>query len=137
MKTRKLLSLILALLMALCLVPAAVFAEGEQVIDVTDRNVIKVTTAADFAAGTLEGLVPTSVGNGALALAEGATEGTFTSAVYTIADFYKMVGAWNAAIYDGTSVEIEARDEDEAQEIAASQFEDVDYTMVQVCCAGY
>lgn len=29
MKTRKLLSLILALLMALCLVPAAVFAEGE------------------------------------------------------------------------------------------------------------
>ncbi|MDD6046937.1 MAG: C39 family peptidase [bacterium] len=109
MKTRKLLSLILALLMALCLVPAAVFAEGEQVIEATDKSVIKVTTAADFAAGTLESLVPTSVGNGALALAEGATEGTFTSAVYTIADFYKMVGSWNAAIYDGTSVEIEAR----------------------------
>lgn len=109
MKTRKLLSLILALLMALCLVPAAVFAEGEQVIDVTDRNVIKVTTAADFAAGTLESLVPTSVGNGALALAEGATEGTFTSAVYSVQDFTKMVASWNAAIYDGTSVEIEAR----------------------------
>ena len=41
--------------------------------------------------------------------------------------------------FDGDSniVEIEARDEDEAQEIAASQFEDVDYTMVQGCFAGY
>ena len=40
---------------------------------------------------------------------------------------------------DGESniVEIEARDEDEAQEIAASQFDDVDYTMVQGCFAGY
>ena len=41
--------------------------------------------------------------------------------------------------FDGDSniVEIEARDEDEAQEIAASQFKDVDYTMVQGCFAGY
>lgn len=38
---------------------------------------------------------------------------------------------------DSNTVEIEARDEDEAQEIAASQFEDVDYTMVQGCFAGY
>lgn len=38
---------------------------------------------------------------------------------------------------DSNTVEIEARDEYEAQEIAASQFEDVDYTMVQGCFAGY
>lgn len=41
--------------------------------------------------------------------------------------------------FDGDSylVEVEARNADEAQEIAASQFEDVDYTMVQGCFAGY
>ena len=38
---------------------------------------------------------------------------------------------------DSNTVEIQARDEYEAQEIAASQFEDVDYTMVQGCFAGY
>ena len=38
---------------------------------------------------------------------------------------------------DSNTVEIEARDEDEAQEIAASQFDNVDYTMVQGCFAGY
>ena len=106
---KKLLSLVLALLMALCLVPAAAFAEGGTVIDATGRNLIKITTAADFAAGELNGLVPSDVGNGALTLAEGATEGTFTSAEYAVPDFYKMVGTWNAAIYDGTSVEVFAR----------------------------
>jgi hypothetical protein len=41
--------------------------------------------------------------------------------------------------FDGDSftVEVEARSSDEAQEIAASQFEDVDYTMVQGCFAGF
>ena len=41
--------------------------------------------------------------------------------------------------FDGESycVEIEARNADEAQEIAASQFDNVDYTMVQGCFAGY
>lgn len=106
---KKLLSLMLALLMALCLVPAAAFAEGGNVIDKTGENLIKITTAADFAAGELNGLVPSGVGNGALTLAEGATEGTFTSAEYAVPDFYKMVGTWNAAIYDGTSVEVFAR----------------------------
>ncbi len=106
---KKLLSLMLALLMALCLVPTAVFAEGGTVIDATGRNLIKITTTADFAAGELNGLVPSGVGDGALTLAEGATEGTFTSAEYAVPDFYKMVGTWNAAIYDGTSVEVYAR----------------------------
>ena len=39
--------------------------------------------------------------------------------------------------FDGESytVEVEARSADEAQEIAASMYDDVDYTMVQGCFA--
>lgn len=41
--------------------------------------------------------------------------------------------------FDGESftTEVEARSAEEAQEIAASEFEDVDYTMVQGCFAGW
>lgn len=41
--------------------------------------------------------------------------------------------------FDGESYieEIEARTADEAQEIAASRFDNVDYTMVQGCFAGF
>lgn len=41
--------------------------------------------------------------------------------------------------FDGDSYieEVEARSADEAQEIAASRFDNVDYTMVQGCFAGY
>ena len=106
---RKMIALILVLLMAMCLVPTAVFAEGEQEIDVKGTNLIKITTATDFAAGETTGLVQSGVGNGALALEADATEGTFTSAVYLIDDFLKMVASWNAAIYDGSSVEVFAR----------------------------
>ena len=41
--------------------------------------------------------------------------------------------------FDGDSYteEVEARSADEAQEIAASMYDDVDYTMVQGCFAGW
>lgn len=41
--------------------------------------------------------------------------------------------------FDGESYteEIEARNADQAQEIAASMYADVDYTMVQGCFAGW
>lgn len=41
--------------------------------------------------------------------------------------------------FDGDSYieEVEARSADEAQEIAASRFDNVDYTMVQGCFAGF
>ena len=41
--------------------------------------------------------------------------------------------------FDGESYceEIEARNAEEAQEIAASQYDNVDYTMVQSCFAGW
>ena len=38
---------------------------------------------------------------------------------------------------DSVTVEVEAHSADEAQEIAASQFDNVDYTMIQSCFAGY
>ena len=41
--------------------------------------------------------------------------------------------------FDGESFieEVEARSAEEAQEIAASQYDHVDYTMVQSCFAGW
>ena len=41
--------------------------------------------------------------------------------------------------FDGESFteEVEARNAEEAQEIAASQYDNVDYTMVQGCFAGW
>ena len=41
--------------------------------------------------------------------------------------------------FDGESYteEVDARDAEEAQEIAASQYDNVDYTMVQGCFAGW
>ena len=41
--------------------------------------------------------------------------------------------------FDGESysVEVEALNAEDAQEIAASQFDNVDYTMVQGCFVGY
>ena len=41
--------------------------------------------------------------------------------------------------FDGASYteEVEARTAEEAQEIAASQYDNVDYTMVQGCFAGW
>ena len=41
--------------------------------------------------------------------------------------------------FDGESFieEVEARSAEEAQEIAASAYEDVDYTMIQGCFAGW
>lgn len=41
--------------------------------------------------------------------------------------------------FDGESYteEVEVRTAEEAQEIAASQYEDVDYTMVQSCFIGW
>lgn len=38
---------------------------------------------------------------------------------------------------DSITVEVEARNAEEAQEIAASQVDNVDYTMVQSCCAAW
>ena len=103
---QRIIALFTALLMMASLMPSSAFAgEGN-----FSGNLLKVTTAADFRAGILTGLeVREDVGNGALVLAEGETEGTFVSAVYSVRAFTKMVASWNAGLYDGTQVEISAR----------------------------
>lgn len=76
-----------------------------------EGNLLKITTEADFEAGAEKNDIQIvgDIGDGAIMLAEGATEGTFISAEYNTEDFYRMVACWNAAIYDGGSVEIWAK----------------------------
>ncbi len=76
-----------------------------------EGNLLKVTTEADFEAGAEKNDIEivADIGDGAIVLAEGAKEGTFISAEYDTDEFYRMVASWNAAIYDGGSVEIWAR----------------------------
>ena len=75
-----------------------------------EGNLVKLTSTEDFNNGTLENVVvDETVGNGAIKLADGATEGTFTSAEYDITDFEEMVASWNATLQGNASVEIQAR----------------------------
>ncbi len=104
---KRVLSLVLTVAMVLAVLPVASFAEGEQTLA---GNLLKVTTTADFEAGEVENLViDETVGNGAIALADDATEGTYISPIYTTAAWRKAVASWSAAIYDGSEVEIWAR----------------------------
>ena len=82
---------------------------GGPMIDARGTNLIEVTNADDFAAGSREHLVTAEAGDGALTLEEDALEGTFTSAVYETDDFDRMVASWNAALPDGCSLEVSAR----------------------------
>lgn len=104
---KRILSLMLSLVMIISLVPMTAFAEDGELS--ASGNLLKVTTADDFAAGSMENLEAVSVGNGGIALTEDATEGTFVSAVYNVAEFETVVASWNASIYDGSEVEVWAR----------------------------
>ncbi len=82
--------------------------EAEQVS--FEGNLKKITTAADFEAGTLTDLsIDPEIGDGALVLEENALTGSFESAVYEGSTFSDMVACWNAAIYEGGQVEVFAR----------------------------
>lgn len=75
-----------------------------------EGNLVKLTTTEDFQNGTMENVVlDETVGNGAIKLADGATEGTFISAEYSITDFEELVATWNATLQGKGSVEIQAR----------------------------
>lgn len=105
---KRILSLVLSLVMVISVMPMAAFAEsGEQAVS---GNLLKVTEVSDFNAGTMENLdILSDVGNGAVTLADGATAGTFVSAIYNTDTFETVVASWNASIYDGSEVEIWAR----------------------------
>ena len=104
---KRIVSMILAIAMILAVVPATVFAAEAKTLE---GNLLKVTSVADFGAGTATNLIiDPSVGNGALKLAAGATEGVFESAVYETDDWAKGVASWSAGMYDGGWIEVWAR----------------------------
>lgn len=73
-------------------------------------NLIKVTTSADFQQGTLSNVeIDKSIGNGALKLKAGVKDGTFTSAVYSVAAFQLLVASWNCDAPEDTYIEVYAK----------------------------
>lgn len=104
---KRILSLMLALAMVVAIMPMTVFAEDN--IQEVSGNLLKVTSIADFEAGTMEGVNTIPAKDGGIWLDNDATEGTFVSQVYAVADFTHMLASWNASIADGSEVEIWAR----------------------------
>lgn len=96
----------LALIMALICVPVTAEKADREI----EGNLAVFTTAEDFAAGTLENVVTDeSIGNGAIVLKEGESEGTYTSVVLGTAPFEYMVASWGADTPKGTWIEVSAR----------------------------
>lgn len=96
----------LALIMALICVPVTAEKADREI----EGNLAVFTTAEDFAAGTLENVVTDeSIGNGAIVLKEGESEGTYTSVVQGTAPFEYMVASWGADTPKGTWIEVSAR----------------------------
>ena len=107
---KKWVSICAALLLAAGLLAGCAAEKAPEIDRTVHGNLLKVTTADEFRAGTLENLsVRANVGDGAVELADGATEGTFTSVEYDADEFYRMVAGWNASIDEGGSVEVWAR----------------------------
>ena len=96
----------LALIMALICVPVMAEKADREI----EGNLAVFTTAEDFAAGKLENVVTDeSIGNGAIVLKEGESEGTYTSEVLGTAPFEYMVASWGADTPTGTWIEVSAR----------------------------
>ncbi len=73
-------------------------------------NLLKITSTEDFEAGKVRGLViDPDTADGALLLADGRTRGYFESDIYECDDFTNMVACWNAAVYEGSEIEVYAR----------------------------
>ena len=96
----------LALIMALVCVPVTAEKADREI----EGNLAVFTTAEDFAAGKIENVVTDeSIGNGAIVLKEGESEGTYTSVVLGTAPFEYMVASWGADTPTGTWIEVSAR----------------------------
>lgn len=96
----------LALIMALICVPVTAEKADREI----EGNLAVFTTAEDFAAGKLENVVTDeSIGNGAIVLKEGESEGTYTSVVLGTAPFEYMVASWGADTPTGTWIDVSAR----------------------------
>lgn len=104
---KKYAAIILALIMVLVSVPALAEKADRQV----EGNIVVLTTAEDFAAGELDNVVvDAEYGNdGAIRLAEGATEGEYISDVIGVPAFEYMVASWAADTPNGTLIEVFGR----------------------------
>jgi hypothetical protein len=109
---RRVLALVLASFLVLGVIPAAAFAEEGGLSFF--GNEFEISTPADWATGDLdEGklVIDDTVGGGAIRLAEGETEATYTSAEISMdpgKSFEYMVMSWNADAPEGTWVEVTA-----------------------------
>ena len=78
--------------------------------DVLQDNFMRITSTDAWNKGTMENVeVTTEVGNGAIRLAEGQLEGTWTSEEIDVPAFEYMVASWSADTPEGASVEIKVR----------------------------
>lgn len=102
---KKTISALLALAMVLCLLPLSAAAADTTL----EGNFVKITTAEDFSAGECTDLEPASVGDGALQLKAGASEGVYVSPIYQTFPWNDLVASWNSDTPRGTSVEIYGR----------------------------
>lgn len=108
---RRALALFLAAILVLAAVPVpALAADGLQFFG----NEFEIDTYEDLATGDLdEGklVIDSTVGGGAIKLADGQTEATYTSAVISMPEgksFEYLVMSWNADAPEGTWVEVTA-----------------------------
>ena len=104
--------LILALCLSFCTAFTAFAANDPQDVwgDVQQDNFVRITSSEAWNQGTFENTELTEeVGNGAIRLAAGQTEGTWTSQELTVPAFEYMVASWSSDTPKGTSVEIRVR----------------------------
>lgn len=107
---RLILTCTLCALVALTLLPAPAHAENGPRGDVAEDNFLRITSADAWEAGEAENLTITrEIGDGALLLAQGQTEGVWTSPELTVPAFEYLVASWGADTPQGTWVEILAR----------------------------
>lgn len=105
----RLLSVLLCAALLAAISPGA-FAENDPPGDVLQDNFFRVTSAEGWHQGTLEHLIVVDdVGDGALRLFPGETEGTYLSPEMTVPAFEYLVASWSADTPEGTWVEIRAR----------------------------
>lgn len=109
---RRVLACFLAALLIAALVPAGAFAKEEELSFF--GNEFEIDTPEQWATGDLdEGklVIDSDVGGGAIKLADGVAEATYTSAVISMPEgksFEYLVMSWNADCPEGTWIEVTA-----------------------------
>lgn len=107
---KKRIGIFAAVVITLALSYPCIAADSSQNPSSFTGNLLKITEASDFEAGQMKGLrMDPDIGDGALLLEEGRLSGVFESDVYECDSFSNMVACWNAAVYEGSEVEVFAR----------------------------